>query len=520
MIIPYKYMNKAVVTFSIAVLALAGCESDSDSSSGVTGGSLSSRILTNTMPIATASHLGASGTVAADNPVIIASNNDNSFRVMNTMTDALGRVTVTIRGETDNIRADGATTDLDDGSDIDDDRGTDDIGGMVTTVGGVTTNNRQTTLMFILNNDLDLDATSTIPSIAPGNAPMWTAFSGDPENLYYRNRARRLTNDGSRVLFKEDVSSTAEVENANYVEYHALAYLDEIPPPTAADPTTDEIVRVEVVLLPNYDDGVAARVVNTEDVNENVLEGENIALGLEFDPGARTVADSNGDSPVSGSVSYQGRYMGQNRLTVTPQSDYDFDGSGSLPAIPSDTPIVVRESNIPVMTMSVNFGLNQDQVSFRIINARLRLNEDIGTASVEGIMDMNIEGRTSLATLTAGQPISLFNGRITRLVAGNLRLTLTEGTTSRSDTISLGTLGVGTASGDALAPSVGNTNSISGYFFDRGTGGSAERAEAVAGNIYWEAEGTLDGNILPGENARIQFGVDHDMTGVFLLERR
>ena len=32
MIIPYKYMNKAVVTFSVAVLALAGCESDSDSS--------------------------------------------------------------------------------------------------------------------------------------------------------------------------------------------------------------------------------------------------------------------------------------------------------------------------------------------------------------------------------------------------------------------------------------------------------------------------------------------------------
>ena len=251
---------------------------------------------------------------------------------------------------------------------------------------------------------------------------MWTAFRGDPRNLYYRNRARRLTSDGSSILFKEDVSPTVEVETANYVEYHALAYLGDIPPSTAADPITREIVRVEVVFL-NYDDGVNDANDNDDstaripmNVNVNVLEkgGEdNIALGLEFDPGARTETGGDGASPVTGSVSYRGRYLGQNRLTFDPQTAYDVDGSDGVAEIPMNTEIEMRENNIPIMTMNVNFGATGDQlpVRFRIINTRLRVNDNLDPTGVnvrvEGIMDMNIEGEAALELPGDGGVISL-----------------------------------------------------------------------------------------------------------------
>ena len=396
---------------------------------------------------------------------------------------------------------DGAT-DLEDGTDIDDEIGN-DVGAPLDDIGGDTdADTRQATLTFELNNDLDLGE-STIPSIAPGNAPVWTAFNGDPPNLYYRNRARRLTND-RRILYKDD---------PNYVEYHALAYL--------VDEENEELVRVDVVFL-NYDDREDNNAGRSTDVNWNALEGENIALGLEF--AGLTVTNSDGDSPVTGSVSYRGRYLGRNRLTFTGDEAYDVDGSeGDIDEIAGGTPIVVRESNIPVMTMNVNFGADDNQVSFTIRDARLSIDQGVGGVSnVEGSMNLNIEGEAALTLPATGGAISLSSAAITGLEAENLRLTFTEGfgttAVTDTDTIRLGTLDVGDAAADDLDPTAGS--SITGYFFNRGRGavGAVLQARAVAGNIYWDASGTHE-HTPPGATDPVVFDVDHEMTGVFLLER-
>jgi hypothetical protein len=494
-------MNQAVVTFSIAVLALAGCESDSDSS--FSGGSAT--LNPTSIVQQTESASGAENLVDTD--FTTASNDDNSFRVTNTEIDTLGRVRVTIVGEVDNAAADSVTVLLGP-TDIDDDDGSD--------IAGPVDLNRIATLVFELNNDLDLSATSVIPSIAPGNAPMWTAFNGDPRNLYYRNRARRLTRDGS-ILFKEDVSTEVGATD-NYVEYHALAYLDDTPDDT--DANTEEIVRVEVVFL-NYDDAQDDDDGSGE-ANENVLENggeDNIALGLEFNPGTRTVTNDDGESPVTGRVSYRGRYMGRNRLTFTGDGAYDVDGDdGDIGAIASDTDIVLRESNIPVMTMEVNFGEtgNQMPVTFEIENARLSIDEEVGGVdNVEGSMNLNIEGTAALTLPASGGVISLSSAAITGLEAGNLRLTFTTGEDAETDTIRLGSQSVG---GDSPDFTVDARSSIRGFFFDRGTG-AALQARAVAGSIYWEASG-MRPHTPPGATAtEIMFDVTHEMTGVFLLER-
>ena len=78
--IAYKYMNKAVVTFSIAVLALAGCESDSSGSSS----RLSSRVLAQTAP---STDTNARGDAAFITAADTAANADDSFRISNTVTD-------------------------------------------------------------------------------------------------------------------------------------------------------------------------------------------------------------------------------------------------------------------------------------------------------------------------------------------------------------------------------------------------------------------------------------------------
>jgi hypothetical protein len=497
-------MNQAVVTFSIAVLALAGCESDSDSS--FSGGSAT--LNPTSIVQQTESASGAENLVDTD--FTTASNDDNSFRVTNTEIDTLGRVRVTIVGEVDNAAADSVTVLLGP-TDIDDDDGSD--------IAGPVDLNRIATLVFELNNDLDLSATSVIPSIAPGNAPMWTAFNGDPRNLYYRNRARRLTRDGS-ILFKEDVSTEVGATD-NYVEYHALAYLDDTPDDT--DANTEEIVRVEVVFL-NYDDAQDDDDGSGE-ANENVLENggeDNIALGLEFNPGTRTVTNDDGESPVTGRVSYRGRYMGRNRLTFTGDGAYDVDGDdGDIGAIASDTDIVLRESNIPVMTMNVNFGADDNQVRFRIRDARLSIDEGVSAVdNVEGSMNLNIEGTAELTLPASGGVISLSSAAITGLNAGNLRLTFTSGTGENAetdtDTIRLGSQSVG---GDSPDFTVDARSSISGYFFNRGAG-AALQARAVAGSIYWSASGTdAVEHPVPVGTGNIDFDVVHEMAGVFLLER-
>jgi hypothetical protein len=506
MIIPYKYMNKAVVTFSIAVLALAGCESDSDSFFDRGGGALSSRVLEQTDSASGAAHL-------VDTDFTTASRADDSFRVTDAVIDTLGRVRVTITGTLRNNGSDGTGGVTLGSSNIDDDSVTTDIANSVSNA------DRVATLVFELNNDLDLSATSVIPSIAPGNAPMWTAFNGDPRNLYYRNRARRLTRDGS-ILFKEDVSTEVGATD-NYVEYHALAYLDDTPDDT--DANTEEIVRVEVVFL-NYDDAQDDDDGSGE-ANENVLENggeDNIALGLEFNPGTRTVTNDDGESPVTGRVSYRGRYMGRNRLTFTGDGAYDVDGDdGDIGAIASDTDIVLRESNIPVMTMNVNFGADDNQVRFRIRDARLSIDEGVSAVdNVEGSMNLNIEGTAELTLPASGGVISLSSAAITGLNAGNLRLTFTSGTGENAetdtDTIRLGSQSVG---GDSPDFTVDARSSISGYFFNRGAG-AALQARAVAGSIYWSASGTdAVEHPVPVGTGNIDFDVVHEMAGVFLLER-
>ena len=478
-------MNQAVVTFSIAVLALAGCESNNSSSSG---GSLtpSTRTVERTEPLG--NYLGIF-TEEEDNTFISASNAKDAFRVISTEIDARGRVTVMIRGELNNNQGDDDTT-LESGTDIDDVTGN-DVGAQLDDIGGdANADTRQATLTFELNNDLDLGETADLPSIAPSNIPVWTAFNDDPPNLYYRNRARTIANDRSR-LFKDD---------PNYVEYHALTYLD--------DDAIGEIVRVEVVLL-NYDDGEDANDDDNTMVNFNALEkgGEdNIALGLRFDPADRTAINSDGDSPVTGSVRYRGRYMGQNRLRFFSGSGYDVDGDDGILGV--NSAIVIRESNIPVMTMNVNFGAADDQVTFRIQNAHLSVDEEVDNVDVEGSMSMNIEGRAFLIRPSGGGAISLSNGAITRLDAGNLLLTFTNGDVSATDTIDLGNLVVGDSTADS---------SITGYFFDRGDSASL-RARAVAGNIYWDAFSTLE-HTPQRTTEEITFLVFHEMAGVFLLER-
>ena len=100
--------------------------------------------------------------------------------------------------------------------------------------------------------------------------------------------------------------------------------------------------------------------------------------------------------------------------------------------------------------------------------------------------------------------------------AGSLRLTFTDEDDLATEIIDLGRLSVGDADDDLAIDTA--ESSISGYFFDRGDSGTALRARAVAGNIYWDASGMQD-YTPSGADAAINFLVTHEMTGVFLLER-
>ena len=155
--------------------------------------------------------------------------------------------------------------------------------------------------------------------------------------------------------------------------------------------------------------------------------------------------------------------MGRNRLTFTPQGAYDVDGAGGIDDIPQNqasgdpTRIVMRESNIPVMTMTIDFEDNDgDQAEFVIQDVRLSINEEVGGVNVEGSMDMHIHGTGSIpaitGTPTASTPIALMNGAINRLETRNLRLTFTQGENSAIDNIDLDDLDVGDGQDDELDP--------------------------------------------------------------------
>ena len=148
-------------------------------------------------------------------------------------------------------------------------------------------------LTFVLQND--------IPEGSPFgvNRVRWTQVSGFT-SLYSRNRARRFalslpdgTTDLSaiRLAREDDPDTTDRVENANYVEYHGLAYIG----PTAS---THESTSLILCLQRSYESKLFCFPTMTmvlmitirgptdttlAQANYNALEGENIGLGIQFD---------------------------------------------------------------------------------------------------------------------------------------------------------------------------------------------------------------------------------------------
>ena len=221
------------------------------------------------------------------------------------------------------------------------------------------------------------------------NSPNWRGLS-NYDNLYYRNRARRfarLPASGSNpILFREDNLETGTIEpTENYLEYHAVSYVGE---PTGAGLPRQEIVRVEVVLIPNYDDGVDdndGRPGGTDDNmnNFNALEGDNIGLRLAYSQiDVRNNRDLTESLP-SGNVRYEGLYMGHNRVTIFPTSPISFDAF-SDPFTPAnfDQVPILKEANAPRMTINVDFAaMPNPSFDFTIRDAQLRINQQIRDTS-------------------------------------------------------------------------------------------------------------------------------------------
>ena len=477
-------------------VALVGCNNDSSSSS------INRRVVLSAAEVSS----NAMYDPTIDEIVTVT----DAFSVEARIDETTDSILVTLSGETRNL------VNTIDNSDIDDRQG-DDL-----TAGDGSSSSGTAELTFVLQND--------IPEGSPFgvNSVRWTRVPGF-SSLYSRNRARRFalrlpdgTTDLSAIrLSREDDRDTSDrVENTNYVEYHGLAYIGPRPRRTRAEPNPvpPEIVRVEIVLLPNYDDGVNDNDQGPTDTtpaqaNYNALEGENIGLGIQFDPAQQT------STIPRGQITYNGLYLGHNRLHfTTPDVDYDLDGEqGIFPEISASQVITARELNTPRMTLNVDVSTSRNIVSFTIDNVALSvdqtLNEEAIRVSGQGSMDISGRGTTSTED---GRVV--MNGQIRDL--DNVRLSLDFTTSDGTNTVRNFQLSPGTLIIRADTTGPGNRlitirNEIFGRFFDQ----EDTIAAVVAGSINLRTTGSydFDGVEVPGDND--DFGIEHEMLGVFIAER-
>ena len=414
------------------------------------------------------------------------------------------------------------------------------------------------------NNPLVADLTFRLQDdVPPGgpfgeNSPNWRQLN-NYDNLYYRNRARRfarLPSSGSNpILSREDNLETGTTEpTANYVEYHAVSYVGDS---EGAGLARQEIVRVEVVLIPDYDDGVADEdpdgVENNMD-NFNVLEGDNIGLRLAYAQANVRNQQDSAESLPSGNVRYEGLYMGHNRVTIFPTSAISFNDFTFTPTNFDQLPIM-REANAPRMTINVDFAvMPTPSFDFTIRNAQLRINQRIRDGSTgemftltgSGSMDIigsgsldealgltsqliteDEDGMTSIEQRGVGElqdvtlNVQIMNraGNTENIVfpATDLTIGLDPDDNLRSIALMRDDRGIPILDNNRVVPILESgapiiTNTIHGLLFDRGI----IAADAVAGSILLDASGSVETTIA---GSTIIFGVRHQMRGVFIAEQ-